>query len=210
MALPHRLTADDFEMQFGTNHLGHFALTGLLLPKLRPGARVVTMSSGLHRQGKMNWANLQGEQQYGRWPAYCQSKLANLLFMLELQRRLTAAGSSIRSVGAHPGYAATNLQSGAIRAGGGGLEGFSRYLESKLMRVSNTLFAQSEDMGALPELYAATTPDLPGGSYIGPDGLGESRGPPTLVYPSRAALDAASAKRLWEVSEALTGVRYAF
>jgi NAD(P)-dependent dehydrogenase (short-subunit alcohol dehydrogenase family) len=201
MAAPYRRTADGFELQFGTNHLGHFALTGLLLPALRDrvGARVVTVSSGAHWTGRISFDDLQGERRYSRWGAYSQSKLANLLFALELDRRLRSAGRPLISVAAHPGYAATNLQLSA-----------PPLYERLAMRVANRLVAQSAEMGALPILYAAVAPDLAAGSYVGPDGRGERRGYPTLVKPSQDAQDAPTARRLWEVSENLTGVPYAF
>jgi len=200
MAAPYGRTADGFERQFGTNHLGHFALTGLLMPAFnqRPGTRVATMSSNLHKGGQIDFEDLQGEQHYSRWGAYGQSKLANLLFAFELDRRLAAAGLPMISVAAHPGYSSTNLQ-----LSGPPLQ------ERIVMRLANRLFAQSAEIGALPILYAATYPDLPGGSYVGPDGPREGRGYPTLVQPSEKAKDAAVAKRLWEVSEKLTGVKYA-
>jgi NAD(P)-dependent dehydrogenase (short-subunit alcohol dehydrogenase family) len=206
MASPRRETADGFELQLGTNHLGHFALTGLLLDKLKasPGARVVTVSSGAHRIGRINFDNLQGERRYMRWNAYGQSKLANLLFAFELNRRAEAAGLALRSMAAHPGYAATNLQSSGPGIGGG----ITAVLNKTVMAVSNRLIAQSSEMGALPTLYAATFPDLPGGSYIGPDGLLEQRGHPKPVGSSAAARDPKAARRLWEVSEELTGVEF--
>jgi len=199
MATPFGHTEDGFELQFGTNHLGHFALTGLLIEAIegRPDGRVVTLSSNAHKFGRISFGNLGGERRYFRWSAYGQSKLANLLFALELDRRLRAAGSSVKSLAAHPGYAATNLQT----AGPPGVD-------AAIMRVSNALVAQSEDMGALPELYAATVPGLEGGTYVGPDGVGEHRGHPKPVSPTRAARDPETARRLWEVSEELTGVRY--
>ena len=205
MAIPRRTTADGFEMQLGTNHLGHFALTGLLLPALlrRPEPRVVTLSSGAHRTGRIAFDDLQGERRYRRWGAYSQSKLANLLFAFELQRRAEAAGAPLRSVAAHPGYAATNLQSARLE------DGVVAWLEAQGMRVGNLVVAQSDAAGALPTLYAATM-DLPGGAYVGPDGIGESRGHPRLVGASKAATSLETARRLWEVSEELTGVRYAF
>jgi NAD(P)-dependent dehydrogenase (short-subunit alcohol dehydrogenase family) len=201
MAAPYRRTADGFELQFGTNHLGHFALTGLLLPLLngRPDARVVTVSSNNHKGGRIQFDDLQGEHHYSRWGAYSQSKLANLLFAFELDRRLKAAEWPLISVAAHPGYAATNLQ----------LSGPPLY-ERLAMRVSNRLFAQSAEMGALPLLYAATARDVSGGSYVGPDGRGEMRGHPTLVQASARAHDEEAARRLWDVSEQLTDVRYDF
>jgi NAD(P)-dependent dehydrogenase (short-subunit alcohol dehydrogenase family) len=200
MAAPHRRTADGFELQFGTNHLGHFALTGLLLPLLdEPGARVVTVSSNNHKAGRMKFDDLQGERHYSRWRAYAQSKLANLLFAFELDRRLKAGGWPLISVAAHPGYSATNLQ----------LSGPPPH-ERLVMRLSNKLFAQSAESGALPLLYAATAPNLPGGSYVGPDGTGEMRGHPVLVEATKRAHDEEAARRLWEISERLTGVAYEF
>jgi NAD(P)-dependent dehydrogenase (short-subunit alcohol dehydrogenase family) len=204
MGIPRRTTADGFEMQFGTNHLGHFALTGLLLPALLRAAepRAVTVSSGAHRMGRIPFDNLQGERHYWRWNAYGQSKLANLLFAFELQRRAASAGTSLLSVAAHPGYAATNLQSASSRLDKIPLEGL-------LMKVTNALIAQSEDKGALPSLYAATM-DVPPGAFIGPDGPMEMRGYPHLVTPASKATDEKVAGRLWDVSEELTGVRYSF
>ena len=206
MALPRRTTKDGFEMQMGTNHLGHFALTGLLMPALEKGdePRVVTLSSPAHRIGSMNFDDLQGERRYFRWSAYGQSKLANLLFAYELQRRATAAGLQLKSMASHPGYSATNLQT----RGSGGDGGLLTKLEDGVMAVSNKLLAQSAEMGALPTLYAATVKDLPGGSYIGPDGVGEQRGHPQLVDSTPASKDQAAARRLWEVSEQLTGVSF--
>ncbi len=199
MAPPRRLTADGFELQLGTNLLGHFALTGRLLGALegRADARVVTLSSNAHRMGRIDFEDLQSERRYSRWRAYGQSKLADLLFALELDRRLRAAGSSVKSLAAHPGYAATNLQSAAVPTA-----------DRLVMLVTNALLAQSADRGALPPLYAATVPDLEGGLYIGPDGPGEFRGSPRSVSPNRAARDEAVAARLWAVSEELTGVRF--
>ncbi len=204
MALPHRHTADGFEMQFGTNHLGHFALTGRLLPGLiwRPEPRVVTVSSVAHKRGRINLDDLQGEQRYRRRTAYAQSKLANLMFALELARRAGAAGLSLRSVAAHPGYAATNLQFAGPR-----MEGSKT--GEKLMAVASQI-AQSAERGALPSLYAATVPVLPSGSYVGPDGPMEIWGFPRLVGTSARARDRETARRLWEVSEELTGVHYDF
>jgi NAD(P)-dependent dehydrogenase (short-subunit alcohol dehydrogenase family) len=199
MAPPRSETADGFELQIGTNHLGHFALTGLLIGAMdgRDDARVVTVTSTAHRMGRIAFDDLQSESGYSRWRAYGQSKLANLLFALELDRRLRAAGSRIRGLAAHPGYAATNLQTSA-----------PPFLDGMVMRVTNLLFAQSLDMGALPQLYAATYPGLEGGSFIGPEGFREQRGHPKPVTPSRDARDEEVARRLWEVSEELTGVRY--
>jgi NAD(P)-dependent dehydrogenase (short-subunit alcohol dehydrogenase family) len=201
MAPPRRETADGFELQLGTNHLGHFALTGLLLGKLqgREDARVVTVSSTAHKMGRINFDNLQGERRYFRWNAYGQSKLANVLFALELDRRLRAAGSAVKSLVAHPGYASTNLQSAA-----------PPLLDRAVMAVTNRLLGQTPEMGALPELYAATRPNLDGGLFIGPDGFEEQRGYPRVVRPVRAGRDEATAARLWDVSEELTGVSYDF
>jgi NAD(P)-dependent dehydrogenase (short-subunit alcohol dehydrogenase family) len=203
MAIPYRHTVDGFEMQFGTNHLGHFALTGQLLPYLlaRPGARVVTVSSTLHRKGRIDFEDLQGERSYRPWVAYAQSKLANLLFAFELQRHADAAGVDFLSVAAHPGYAATNLQAVGPHMTG------SR-LQAMLARVLNRVMAQSDAQGALPSLYAATAPDIVGGAYYGPDRLWESRGHPKRVTASRHAYDEEAARHLWQVSEELTGVRF--
>ncbi len=195
MALPERYeTVDGFEMQFGTNHLGHFALTGLLLDMLQstPGARVVTVSSGGHRMGKVEFDNLNAERVYKRWGAYGLSKLANLLFTYELQRRLESAGKDVTAVAAHPGYTATNLQA-----------------HSGLFSFLNNFLAQNQDMGALPTLYAATASNVRGGDYIGPDGFLEQRGYPKKVNSSDASHDETVARQLWEVSEELTGVQYA-
>jgi NAD(P)-dependent dehydrogenase (short-subunit alcohol dehydrogenase family) len=204
MALPYRKTADGFEMQFGTNHLGHFALTGLLLDGLlaTPAARVVNVSSGAHRMGSIRFDDLQWERGYRKWAAYGQSKLANLLFTYELQRRLHAAGANAISVACHPGYAATNLQTAGPR-----MEG-ATWLEA-LSEFGNRVVAQSAARGALPTLYAASAPDVRGGDYIGPDGVGEMWGHPQKVQSNRRSHDTAVAAKLWEVSENLTGVRYA-
>jgi NAD(P)-dependent dehydrogenase (short-subunit alcohol dehydrogenase family) len=201
MAPPRRETVDGFELQLGTNHLGHFALTGLLLGRLQgqEDARVVTVSSAAHRIGRIDFDDLQRQRHYFRWAAYGQSKLANLLFARELDRRLRVAGSTVSSMAAHPGYAATNLQSAGPPA-----------LDRILMAVPNLLFAQSAEMGALPELYAATRPNLDGGLFVGPDGPSEQRGYPKVVSPSRAGRNEATADRLWAVSEELTGVSYDF
>ena len=188
MAIPEKRTADGFEMQIGTNHLGHFALANLLLPRI--GDRVVVLSSGAHRMGSMRLDDLNWERGgYKRWRAYGQSKLANLLFTGELQRRLSEAGSPVRAVAAHPGYAATNLQNRT-----------ESVLQNTIMAISNKVIAQSEEMGALPTLYAATQ-DIPGDSYVGPDGFQEQRGYPTLVGRNGAACDVETARRLWELSE---------
>jgi NAD(P)-dependent dehydrogenase (short-subunit alcohol dehydrogenase family) len=196
MIPPLSRTADGFELQLGTNHLGHFALTNLLLPKVT--GRVVTVSSSAHRLGRIDFDDLNWEhRRYRRWAAYGQSKLANLLFSSELQRRLDAAGSEVLSVAAHPGYAATNLQS---HSGSG-------VWETILLRLGNPLFAQSESAGALPTLYAAFA-DIPGDSFVGPGGMQGTRGAARVVPRSRRARDQAVAARLWEVSEELTGTRF--
>jgi NAD(P)-dependent dehydrogenase (short-subunit alcohol dehydrogenase family) len=205
MAIPYRRTDDGFEMQFGTNHLGHFALTGLLLDTLLAGegARVVNVASGAHRIGRIRFDDLQSQHGYYKWLAYGQSKLANLLFTLELQRRADAAGVKLLAVACHPGYAATNLQSAGPRMrGSSGMESF--------WKTMNSMFAQSSAMGALPTLYAATSREVAGGDYIGPDGFAEMWGNPTKVKSSTAAKDAMVAAQLWEVSEQLTNVHYAF
>jgi NAD(P)-dependent dehydrogenase (short-subunit alcohol dehydrogenase family) len=201
MALPRRQTTDGFEMQFGTNHLGHFALTGLLLPALvaRPGSRVVTVSSGVAQVGRIHLDDLQGKRWYWRWSAYAQSKLANLLFAFELDRRATAAGTGLISVAAHPGFAATNLQAASPR-----LQGHK--LRAGATGLGAQLFGQPAAAGALPSLYAATAPDVHGGDYYGPDGPSSMRGHPTIVTPPHRALDPALAARLWAESERLTGV----
>jgi len=195
MMVPAGLTADGFELQFGTNHLGHFALTNLLLPHVTD--RVVTVSSSMHRSGRIDLDDLNWQRRpYNATAAYGQSKLANLLFSLELQRRLAEAGSRVRSLAAHPGWAATNLQG---RSG-------SRLLDGG-MKLGNKLLAQSDRMGALPTLAAATQ-DLPGGSYLGPNGFQELRGYPTLVGRTPEASDPELARTLWDASARLTGVDF--
>lgn len=197
MAVPLKRTADGFEMQIGTNHLGHFALTGLLLGKVRD--RVVTMSSAMHKIGSIDLDDLNWERRtYRRWPAYGQSKLANLLFTYELQRRLAAAGSNVKALASHPGYAATNLQT------------HTESISSRIMALANPVIAQSAAMGALPMLYAATVPDAGGGSYLGPSGLFETRGHPKVVSSNRKSHDRSVARQLWTLSEQLTGVNYNF
>ncbi len=196
MAIPKAATRDGFEMQFGTNHLGHFALTNLLLPKISD--RVVTLSSHAHKAGAIDLDDLNWRARpYKPWAAYAQSKLANLLFTLELQRRLQRDGSSVRATASHPGWSATNLQSGPA----------TNAVLQRLMSIGNALFAQSAERGALPTLFAATQ-DLPGASYVGPDGVGELHGAPTLVGRTARASDLAMAAGLWAASEELTGVRY--
>jgi NAD(P)-dependent dehydrogenase (short-subunit alcohol dehydrogenase family) len=195
MVPPLTRTADGFELQFGTNHLGHFALTNLLLEHVT--GRVVTVSSTGHRMGSIDFDDLNWERKpYRAWRAYGQSKLANLLFTAELQRRLSAAGSAVIATAAHPGYAATNLQFGS-----------GRQLFDIIGAVGNRLLAQDEDGGALPTIYAAVA-DIPGNSFAGPGGFMEQRGPAKLVGRSSAAKDGDVARRLWDVSEELTGVRF--
>jgi NAD(P)-dependent dehydrogenase (short-subunit alcohol dehydrogenase family) len=188
-----RTTADGFEMQLGTNHLGHFALTGLLLPTLqaRPGGRVVSVTSFGHKVGRMNFDDLQWERSYKKWLAYGRSKLANILFTFEFDRRARAAGSGVVATVAHPGYANTNLQSGTS------------------FQWANFM-AQSAADGALPQLYGATAPDVQGGEFFGPGGFMEQRGAPKRVKAAKKGYDTESARRLWEVSEQLTGVSYQF
>ena len=196
MAPPRTTTADGFELQLGINHLGHFALTGRLLPLLLAAAapRVVVVSSGAHRMGRIDFDDLQSERSYSRWGAYGQSKLANLLFVRELDRR--AAATPLLAAAAHPGYAATNLQSGQ-----------GSFLLEAFMRVGNAIVAQSDAAGAWPSLYAATMPDVRRGDYWGP-ALAEVRGTPKRVGRARTAQDDVVARRLWEESERLTGVPY--
>jgi NAD(P)-dependent dehydrogenase (short-subunit alcohol dehydrogenase family) len=195
MATPLIRTADGFELQFGTNHLGHFALTNLLLPHVT--GRVVTLSSAAHRTGKLDFDDLNWERKtYRRWPAYGQSKLANLLFSSELQRRLSAAGSPVLATAAHPGYAATGLQSHSDHA-----------IMNLALGITTHLVAQNAADGSLPTLYAAVA-DVPPDAYAGPGSLMESRGAPKLVGRSRAARDLQQATRLWTASEELTGVGF--
>lgn len=201
MALPKRQTTPQgFETQFGTNHLGHFALTGLLLPALlrQPGSRVVTVASIAHKGGKLNFDDLNAERSYDPRGAYQQSKLANVVFGLEFDRRLRARTATTQSVIAHPGVAVTNIVSNGI---GNGLRG-------RVIQALMPLVAQSDDRGSWPLLYAATSPEAHGGGYYGPDGIAEIKGTPVEVKPKPHAMDPAAGKRLWEVSEALTGVRY--
>ena len=208
MNLPQRRTSDGFEMQFGTNHLGHFALTGRLLSLLTagPDARVVTLSSTVHRIGRMNFDDLSGTGRYRPWAAYGQSKLANLLFTSELQRRAAAAKLPLRAMAAHPGFALTNLQTAgpAMR----GAKTTTR--RSRLLKALTRQLAQPAEWGALPSLYAATLPGLPGDSFVGPDGFGQQHGHPAPVTRSRRARNTDDARRLWAESERLTGVTYTF
>jgi protochlorophyllide reductase len=206
MATPLRRTADGFELQFATNHLGHFALTGVLLPVLlrAKGPRVVTVSSNAHRTGRNDWSDPNWERRrYLKWLAYGQSKLANLLFTRELARRAHEAGASLVAVAAHPGNSATHLLAASTDASGSRLVG-------QMMNWGNRLIAQPDSAGALPQLYAATMPDVIAGEYFGPDRLFQLRGHPTRVGSSAAARDDEAARRLWQLSEELTGVTYKF
>ncbi len=195
MATPYNTTADGFEMQIGTNHFGHFALTGLLLDLLRttPNSRVVTVSSYAHFMGRINFADINSEKSYQKWSAYGQSKLANVLFAYELHRRSSQNGGNPLSAVAHPGYAATNLQH-----------------TTRFFSMLNPIMAQSQEMGALPTLYAATSPEIQDGDYLGPDGFLGQRGFPHKAHSSRASHDEKAAQQLWEISEELTGVKYEF
>jgi NAD(P)-dependent dehydrogenase (short-subunit alcohol dehydrogenase family) len=204
MATPHRRTADGFELQFGTNHLGHFALTGLLFPQLADAeaARVVTVASQAHRMARSVPLGdpRHDTGHYQKWVAYAQSKLANLLFAFELDRRARSAGTSVSSMAAHPGYAATNLFHG-LNLGGTRPDG-------AIVVGATRLLAQPSAMGAQPALMAATMPGLPGGSYLGPRGFAEIRGRPTLVSASKTARDPELARRLWVVSEEATRIEF--
>jgi NAD(P)-dependent dehydrogenase (short-subunit alcohol dehydrogenase family) len=202
MALPRGRTADGFETQFGVNHLGHFALTGLLLPALlgTPGARVVAVSSTMHAVSGIDITDLNSERGYNRWTAYARSKSANLLFVHELSRRLAAVGSGVVAAAAHPGYAATNLQTAGPR-----LEG--RKGTERFMSVGNRFFAQSAAAGALPTLYAATAPGVRPDSFTGPALLGW-RGPPAPAWRLPWTRNDRAGERLWEESARMTGVKY--
>lgn len=205
MAPPRSETADGFELQFGTNHLGHFALTGLLLQRLlaSPDPRVVTVTSTAHWIGGIDFEDLQSENRYWRWTAYGQSKLANLLFARELARRAERSGAPLRSTAAHPGYSATHLQTSGPTLGGGLLSP----IRKAGFGLVNKVAAQSDEMGALPQLYAAVE-DIPGGSLAGPDRFDQMAGHPKLVGSSGASRDESSAARLWDVSRELTGVGF--
>ncbi len=195
MAPPRQLSAQGFELQFAVNHLGHFALTQQLLPLLRPGGRVVHVSSGASYFGRIAFDDLQGEQRYDAWAAYAQSKLANVMTALELQRRLNAQGAAVLSIAAHPGLARTNLQPTSVAARGSRVEALA-------YRLMDPLF-QSAAMGALPQLFSATAPDAEPGGFYGPGGLGNLKGYPKACRIAPAALDAAACNQLWEVSEEL-------
>jgi len=206
MAIPRQETADGFEMQLGVNHLGHFALTGHLLPALRASegeSRVVTQSSQAHTAGEMDFSDLQSEREYGKWSAYGRSKLANLLFAYELQRRLAEAGDDVVSVACHPGYADTDLQFRGPREMGSSVR-------MGVMKVANALLGQSAERGALPMLFAATSEEVTGGEYVGPSGFMDMRGSPEFQQSNAASRDEGDAERLWTVSEELTGVEYEF
>jgi NAD(P)-dependent dehydrogenase (short-subunit alcohol dehydrogenase family) len=198
--MPRRsLTRQGFESQFGANHLGHFALTGLLLGTLKAGrdARVVTVSSTLHKRGFIHFDDLTGERKYSPQAFYAQSKFANVVFGLELDRRLRAGRVPVKSILAHPGYSATNLQST-------GPTGVLKLV----LKFTNRFIAQDVEIGALNQLYAATDPKAEGGQFIGPDGRGESKGYPTIVQAVESAKDPDIGKRLWRISEELTGVQF--
>ena len=201
MALPRQLTEDGFEMQLGTNHLGHFALTALVLPLLvrRPAARVVNVSSGVHWVGRIRFDDLMGERRYDRWAAYAQSKLANLLFTRELQRRLSGRHPHVIATVAHPGYSATNLQSTTARS-------YGSSFFTGTFAAGNALMAQSAAAGGLPTVRALVDPDAKGGEFYGPSAW--LWGAPVLASRSRAAQDDAAARKLWEASEQLTGERF--
>ncbi|QLG50149.1 oxidoreductase [Natrinema halophilum] len=205
MAIPRSETEDGFETQFGVNHLGHFALTGLLLDNLAldedPDSRIVTVSSGVHERGEIDFDDLQHEQSYDKWDAYAQSKLANVLFAYELERRLLTANANAKSIAVHPGYADTRLQYRGPEQSG------SR-LRKAGMWILNTVLAQSAEKGALPTLYAATDPDAEGGAYYGPGGFQNMRGTPERQASSDRSYDEETAQRLWAVSSELTGVTY--
>jgi NAD(P)-dependent dehydrogenase (short-subunit alcohol dehydrogenase family) len=207
MATPNRRTVDGFDLQLATNHLGHFALTGLLLPQLvaSNGARVVTLASLAH-----HWVRSvpltdprEPTGRYSKWIAYARSKLANLLFAFELDRRARQAGLPVTSVAAHPGYAATDLTRGGLRIGG-------RTPVGTMLDAATRLLGQTSAQGAMPSLMAATMPGLPGGAYVGPGGPGEVRGPPMIVGTTSSARDEQMAAQLWDVSEHATGVSFSW
>lgn len=202
MAIPRRETEDGFEMQLGVNHLGHFALTMRLMDTLlsTPKSRVVNVSSYAEYMGRIDFDDLMGKKSYGRWQAYGQSKLANVLFTYELHRRLEATGAETQAVAAHPGLAASDLRAKQIQT--------DTPLLHRLSLNLFEVFTQPTAQGALPQLYAATAPDLPGGTYYGPDGFLQQRGYPRRLRSSKGSYSKEVAKRLWEVSEELTGVRH--
>ena len=203
MIPPYRLSEDGYELQLATNHLGHFALTAQLAELLGASSlpRVVTVSSAVHRSGSIDFQDINSGKRYRRYDAYAQSKLANLLFTYELQRRAADAGWEMLSLASHPGYSATNLQFSGL-----GMD--QQPILLRLTGLANALLAQDAESGALPTLYAATSPDVPPGAFVGPDGPFEMRGAPTLVEPAPAARDEIAARRLWELSEELTGTPF--
>jgi protochlorophyllide reductase len=204
MAIPHRETKDGFEMQFGTNHLGHFALTGLLLPKLlaTSQSRVITTSSLARHAGKVDFDDINHQRSYGRWSAYGQSKTANLLFAFELQSRLTRAAATTISVAAHPGYANTNLQSTTATEAGS-------VIEQVAYKALGSILGQPQSMGVLPQLYAGTALTIFGGELVGPGSFFGLQGHPRVEVQARKEYDRAAAERLWQISVELTGVDFA-
>lgn len=205
MAIPKQETKDGFEKQFGVNHLGHFALTAHLMPVLKNAekARVVNQSSGLHEKGSINFDDLMMEENYDKWEAYANSKLANVLFTYELQRKLEENNLDIVSVACHPGYASTNLQYRGPQEEGSKLKLFG-------MKIANTLLAQSAEKGALPMLYSSASTEIKGGEYIGPNGFGNMRGYPEKQESSEESKDENVAEALWTQSESLTNVDFTF
>jgi NAD(P)-dependent dehydrogenase (short-subunit alcohol dehydrogenase family) len=194
MAIPLARTEQGFEMQFGVNHLGHFALTGLLLDRITD--RVVTVSSMAHRMGKIYFDDLNWNKKYSKWFAYGQSKLANLLFTSQLDHLFKKSQKNLKAIAAHPGYSDTNLQANS-----------SRGEKTPAMKIANKIMAQSAEQGSWPQLFGATQ-DIPGNSFVGPNGFGEMKGYPKLVNRSKAAMDMETAAKLWRVSEDLTGVKF--
>lgn len=210
MATPYAQTVDGFEAQMGINHLGHFALTALLWPALKENAnsRIVNVSSSAHRLGRLVTADESeinvSKDRYRAWPVYGNSKLANLLFTLQLNKNLKAAKATQTVTCAHPGFSNTNLQAGIMR----GRQGFLKEVGSVFINFGNSLMAQSAQMGALPQIYAAVNPDLTNGEYIGPDGAFEAKGYPKIVASSANAQNAEVAQNLWLTSEKLTGIKF--
>ena len=196
MAIPLSRTAQGFEMQIGTNHFGHFALTGLLLDKIQD--RVITVSSTAHKMGRMRFADINWNKTYKPWLAYGQSKLANLLFTAELDKRLSDSGSKVKAIAVHPGYSNTALQGKS-----------EKKTQDFFMKLANKYLAQSDTQGAWPTLYAISE-DIPGNSFVGPDGFAEIKGYPKLVGRTKAAQNMKDANTLWEISEKLTGIKYNF
>jgi len=205
MQPPYRKTEDGFELQFGVNHLGHFALTAYLLPILQKteGSRVISQSSIAHLSGSINFDDINSEKKYGRTSAYGQSKIANLYFAYELNRQLQKTGSSVISLAVHPGYTSTELQQNGPTVGG-------KSFLSRLYTVTNKIMGQKVEKGVLPMLYAATMEDVHGGDYIGPKGLKGARGYAQRVKSNKRSYDEDIARRLWELSEEMTGVTYKF